>query len=417
MVVNPQLLFQMNGLVVFILFIALVIVYTYKAYQNSRTVSTHKIRLIYGIITFLLVIGFLLMWQRQVDNYASITMIKNICIGLSVALLVSMLITVSAFLLEDIVRIVLWIKRSIQHKKRVVLPARTNTIRVATLAITVLIVSAVLYGVVWGFSHYKVHYVDFAHPDIPTEFDGFTIAQISDTHLGTFGSIKQVQKGLDVLQQQNPDMVVFTGDMVNNKSEEAERYISMFAHIKAPYGKFAVLGNHDYAHYAGNLTEQEQHHDVEKLRKIIGQMGFEILENEHRTIIQSADTIQLVGVENWGLKPFPQYGDLDKSMQETEKKMFTVLLSHDPSHWRHEIVEYVPPIELTLSGHTHGMQFGFEIGDTKWSPIQYRYSDWAGLFEYNNRYLYVNRGFGGIGFPARIGIRPEITVIRLQSEE
>jgi predicted MPP superfamily phosphohydrolase len=416
-VVNPQLLFQMNGFVVFFVIIAILVLYTFRAYIKNKFVSFRVLISVYGVAVTLLIIGFFLMWQRQLDNYASISVLKNVFIGLFVSLLVSLLLTALFFLVEDIVRVLVWITHMVHRKRKLRFPTRSKFFRLATLMLTCIIMVFVLYGTVWGFSHYKIHDIEFRHSSIPQEFDGFTIVHISDTHLGTFGSIQEVKKGLDIVQQQQPDMIVFTGDMVNNVSEEAVSYISLFANLHAPFGKFAVLGNHDYAHYAGNLSDFAQKEDVQKLRDIIEEMGFSILENSHSLIAKDTESIVLAGVENWGMPPFPQYGNISKALEEVESQKFIVLLSHDPSHWRQKVVRDSLDIPLTLSGHTHGMQFGFEIGDFKWSPIQYRYTDWAGLYEYNNRYLYVNRGFGGIGFPARIGIRPEISVITLWAEE
>ncbi|MCF8362831.1 MAG: metallophosphoesterase [Prolixibacteraceae bacterium] len=279
-----------------------------------------------------------------------------------------------------------------------------------------LLLILIMYGTIWGFSNYKTHTVQFQHENIPEAFDGFKIVQISDMHLGTYGSIKQVEKGLKLVKKQQADLIVFTGDMVNNISTEATPYVDVLKNITAPFGKYAILGNHDYAHYAGDLTELKMQTDTENLRKIIKQMGFEMLENEHEVIHKSNDSIILAGVENWGIAPFPQYGDLDKALKGLKNNNFVVLLSHDPSHWDKQVLQHPVDIALTLSGHTHGMQFGIELGGYKWSPVQYRYGKWAGLYQHNKKFLYVNRGFGGIGFPGRVGIRPEITVIELKSK-
>src|SRR5690554_6256904 len=271
----------MNGFVVFFVIIAMLVVYTFRAYKNNKYISTPVLILVYGVFVALLIIGFFLMWQRQIDNYASISILKNVFIGLSVSLFVSLIFSALFFLVEDILRGVVWITYMLRRKRKLNFPSRSKFSKTATLLLTCIITVLVLYGTIWGFSHYKISNVEFIHASIPREFDGFTIVHISDTHLGTFGNIEQVKKGVDIIQQQKPDIIVFTGDMVNNLSDEAIPYIPLFAELKAPYGKYAVLGNHDYAHYAGNLSKIEQEKDVVKLRQLIEQMGFKILENSH----------------------------------------------------------------------------------------------------------------------------------------
>lgn len=219
---------------------------------------------------------------------------------------------------------------------------------------------------------------------------------------------------MNILQNQNPDMVLFTGDLVNNHAGEIEPYLSTLKNIKAPFGKFSVMGNHDYGEYIRWDSQQDKINNVKKIRSHHHAMGFDLLENSNRLIEKDGDSIRLLGVENWGNPPFPQYGDLDRAIKNTKDSEFTVLMSHDPDHWEEKTLKHKKKIHLTLAGHTHGSQFGIEIPGFKWSPVQYKYKRWAGLYEKLDQYLYVNRGFGFLGYPGRVGIWPEITIIELK---
>ena len=229
-------------------------------------------------------------------------------------------------------------------------------------------------------------------------------------------NMSKVKKGFDLLQAQNPDVILITGDMVNNKAIEAKKYIDLMKNLKAPYGKYTIWGNHDYGEYVRWKSEEESMNNLKDLENYEKQMGLEWLNNTNKAIVKNNDTIYIAGVENWGLPPFPQNGNLDKAIENLNSEDFTVLLSHDPTHWREKVLKNEKNVELTLSGHTHGMQFGFEIGNFRWSPVKYKYKDWADLFEENGKYLYVNRGFGCIAYPGRVGIMPEITIIELRKK-
>jgi hypothetical protein len=404
-----------QAIIALIIFLAIGL-YTFYGYLKSFRISMKKLLLIYGVSLAVMITGFSLMWQRQVDNYASVSQFINIFISLSLAVFLALFFSTIIYFIADVIRFLRWGIKSLIRRKNTRFISRSKASGFVAFSFSALLLILIMYGTIWGFTHYKVHTVQFQHEKIPEAFDGFKIVQVSDMHLGTFSSIKQVEKGLELIEKQQADIIVFTGDMVNNISTEASPYIDALKEVTAPFGKYAILGNHDYAHYAGDLTELEMQTDTENLRNIIEQMGFEMLENEHEVIHKSNDSIIVAGVENWGIAPFPQYGDLDKALNGVKNKQFIVLLSHDPSHWDEQVLEYPVDIALTLSGHTHGMQFGIELGGYKWSPVQYRYGKWAGLYQNNKKYLYVNRGFGGIGFPGRVGIRPEITVIELKSK-
>nr|WP_314839029.1 metallophosphoesterase [uncultured Flavobacterium sp.] len=274
---------------------------------------------------------------------------------------------------------------------------------------------SLIYGVTVGKYNYKVIKQRIFFPDLPDAFDGFTITQISDVHSGSFDNPDKIQHAIDLINEQGSDLILFTGDIVNTHAKEMHPWIETFNNInKHEYGKYAVLGNHDYGEYVTWKTEQEKEENFEDIKKLYGQIDFNLLLNEHTFIKKGNDQIALVGVENWGHN-FKQAGDLDKASGLLEKQDFKILMSHDPSHWNKVVQHDKRHFQLTLSGHTHGMQFGIEIpGYFKWSLVQYVYEQWAGLYENVGRYIYVNRGFGFHAYPGRVGIMPEITVIELK---
>jgi predicted MPP superfamily phosphohydrolase len=293
--------------------------------------------------------------------------------------------------------------------------ASSGIFSVAALAFTILIFLFFIHGMIWGKYAYRVIRQTLFFDDLPKTFDGFTLTQISDVHSGSFTNAKAVQKGIDLINAQNADLFVFTGDLVNNKAEEIVPWIGHFSQIKANYGQFSILGNHDYGDYISWNTDLEKRENLQNLKTHHQQLGFRLLLDEHITLEKDGEKLVLLGVENWG-KGFGERGDLQKALAKTENHDFKILLSHDPSHWDEQVKNNPSKIHLTLSGHTHGMQFGIEAFGIKWSPVKYRYPHWAGLKEEFNRFLYVNRGFGFLGFSGRIGIWPEITVIELRKK-
>lgn len=273
-----------------------------------------------------------------------------------------------------------------------------------------------VYGVVFGKYHFKTRTVEVNIKNLPKAFNGFKVVQISDAHLGTFDSISGFNKGIEAVKATKPDLLLFTGDLVNNLATEAEPYIDYFRTLKAKYGKFAILGNHDYADYVQWPNELDKKKNLERLHEIHSEMGFRLLDNEHVKIEKENETFYLAGIENWGLPPFPQHGDLEKALNNIPKSAPTLLMSHDPSHWDAQVKNHKHAIALTMSGHTHGMQFGIDLPFFKWSPVKFKYPKWAGLYSEGKKHLYVNRGFGFLGFPGRSGIRPEITELILRTE-
>ena len=271
-------------------------------------------------------------------------------------------------------------------------------------------------GMARGRTHVKVFRENIQIPTMPEAFNELRIVQLSDIHLaGFYNHPRHIQRVVDSVNRLEPDLICFTGDMVHNFSEELDPFVDILKQLKAPLGKYAILGNHDYGHYFNWKSQEEEAANLERVKSLIREAGFDLLLNENRTISLNGSSISLIGVENWGKPPFPQLGDLDHALEGVHPEHVKILLSHDPSHWDLQVKDK-EDIALTLSGHTHGMQFGIEIGKLKWSPSRWTYKNWAGLYRENGQYLYVNRGLGFTGFPGRVGIRPEITLLTLKSE-
>lgn len=274
---------------------------------------------------------------------------------------------------------------------------------------------AIIYGIYKGKYNYKVFQYTLHFEDLPLAFDGYQITQISDIHSGSFDNMDKVAYAVDLINEQHSDAILFTGDMVNNKAEEMKPYIDIFSRLQAKDGLYSVLGNHDYGDYIHWDSEEAKTKNLEYLKAIQKEIGFDLLLNENRFLERQGERIALIGVENWGAGGFKKAGDLKKAVRSVEKNDFKILMSHDPSHWEKEVINDNNHFHLTLSGHTHGMQFGIEIpGWFKWSPVKWRYKYWAGIYEELGQYINVNRGFGYLAFPGRVGIWPEITVIKLK---
>lgn len=280
--------------------------------------------------------------------------------------------------------------------------------------IAALVFVFILHGVFINKYNFRVREQLVYSDNLPQEFDNYIIIQISDLHIGSFhNNVEQVEKIVELINNENPDLIVFTGDMVSNTASEIDEFLPALSKLKSKDGAMSILGNHDYGEYVKWENEEQRNNNIEELAQKQKELGFLLLKNDNFRIQRENSSIVIVGVENWGKPPFAQYGDLQKSLQGTSITDFVVLLSHDPSHWRGEVLEK-SSVDLTLSGHTHAMQFGYEIGTWQWSPVSFKYKEWGGLYSENQRYLYVNRGTGFIGFPGRVGIRPEITKIILK---
>ncbi len=321
--------------------------------------------------------------------------------------------------LDDFRRLILWFYRKIA-KQKVVSDKSDNRIsrsdfilKSGLIAAAVPAISLPL-GMVIGPYKYTLHFPTVKLPNLPASFNGLKIVQLSDIHAGSFYDKEAVNKGIDLLLQQKPDIIFFTGDLVNNKATEMANYMDVFSRVQAPMGVYSILGNHDYGDYEQWESEEAKAANLDHLKRIHGELGWRLLLDEHVYLERGDDKIALIGVQNWGAG-FHQIGDLKKAYSGVDAPV-QLLLSHDPTHFDEEVKKLYPGIDITFSGHTHGAQMGIETGGFKWSPISLRYSKWAGLYQEDNQYLYVNRGYGFLGYPGRIGIWPEITVMTLTSD-
>lgn len=355
--------------------------------------------------------GIALFIRRDPANYHT----ASLMFSLVIMFLVPTMIFTAILVLGDVFRLIeglISLLPSVGESGADALPSRRKFFSQIGIIAAGIPFVGIAYGILKGKYDYRVHKITLKFPDLPKAFHGFTLTQISDIHSGSFDNPEAVQRGVNLINEQASDLVVFTGDLVNNYAAEIEPWIDTFAQLSAPYGVFSVTGNHDYGEYANWNSHAERAADFTRLQRNHERMGFHLLMNEHVKLEKDGEHISLVGIENWGLPPFPQKGDLNRALVDSTD--FKILLSHDPSHWDAEVLPHQEHIHLTLSGHTHGMQFGIEIPGFKWSPVKYRYPRWAGLYEKAQQYLYVNRGFGFIGFSGRVGIWPEITVITLE---
>ncbi|MBC7904601.1 MAG: metallophosphoesterase [Gemmatimonadaceae bacterium] len=347
-------------------------------------------------------------WPKSVRTYLFATL---------VGIFFAKIIAVVFFLVDDIRRLLQWATGKLLFRNTEGEGFSGQGIARSTfLSWLGLAAGGTLFGsLVYGFSNkynYQVRRVKLAYENLPAAFRGMKLVHISDIHSGSFADKSAVEKGVETILGENPDLIVFTGDLVNDRAAEMNDYIDVFNRLKAPLGVYSTLGNHDYGDYVKWDNLQTKELNLQKLKEVHGQMGWRLLMNEHVVLERGGEQIALLGIENWSSKGrFPKYGKMADAHAGTEKFPFKILMSHDPSHWESEVQPKYGDVDLMLSGHTHGMQFGVEIPGFKWSPVQYMYKQWAGLYESGRQKLYVNRGFGFIGYPGRVGILPEITVI------
>lgn len=391
------------------------------AYQAVRTLTKDQIwarYLYWGLSLAFLVLVILVIINFDRSAGPQHPLFKWM-LGSFVLLFVPKLVISAPLLIEDIMRILVGIagKLTGADTSDAFLPSRRKFISQVALALAAIPFAGILHGMLKGKYNYRVIKKTLFFPDLPEEFDGLTISQISDVHSGSFDNAEKIAYGIDLINQQESDLILFTGDLVNNQADEMEPWKEIFARLKAPLGKYSILGNHDYGDYSEWPSPEAKQANMEKLYRTHAEIGFDLLRNENRIIERNGQSIRLVGVENWG-KGFVQHGDLDRALEGTSAEEFHILMSHDPSHFDEIVKKHPKKMSLTLSGHTHGMQFGIEIpGLIRWSPVKYRYPKWAGLYEEAGRYLYVNRGFGFLAFPGRVGIWPEITVLEFKRGE
>lgn len=369
---------------------------------------------IYFFSLLVMVVGIITLFTSFSGGYSKAGWAQNMVLGLVVTFFVTKLVYIAYLALVDAESVITYIVRRLSPDSGNPSLQRRKILKQIGVIVAAVPFTSFLYGVLKGRYDYRLHKVSLSFPDLPPAFDGFKIVQISDVHSGSFDNMAAVKKGIEKIQKQGADLILFTGDMINNLAEEVEPYIGLFGSLKAPFGKYAVLGNHDYGEYVAWESAEAKAQNLVKLSKHHQAMGFELLNNAQVALKKGNEQIKLVGVENWGKKPFPQKGDLNQAFAQSQPEDFSILMSHDPSHWDLKVLEFPQKVHLTLSGHTHGMQMGVEIPGFKWSPVKYRYDKWAGLYKKAEQYLYVNRGFGFIGFPGRVGIWPEITLMELK---
>ncbi len=361
-------------------------------------------------------VAVLLLWMFG-DPYRYSAATRNWIITCLMATYFSKVVGLLFLFVDDFQRGLRWLV-GLFYKESSDLPGesitRSEFLSKAALVATAVPFGTMAFGILTGAHDYRVKRLTIKLPNLPKSFDGIKIGQISDIHSGSFWNKTAVQGGVEMMLKEKPDVIFFTGDLVNNETSEVREYIPVFEKLKAPMGVYSVTGNHDYGDYRQWDTKEAKAKNFQDLIHSHKLLGFDLLMNEHRFLQQGNDRIAIIGNENWGGGRFPKYGKLDQAYAGTEEAPVKLLLSHDPSHWDLQVRPTYSDIDLMLAGHTHGFQFGVEIGNLKWSPSQYVYKQWAGLYQQGDQYLYVNRGFGYLGYPGRIGMPPELTVIELK---
>ena len=398
-----------------------IIIYTlidFYALQAIRTLTKNSwITGIYLFVSLVVIVSLYFLLNSNSSTHFSQPPISYL-FGIFLALTISKILVIIFMLGEDITRLISGFYFKIfTNEQNFYIPSRRKFLSTLALGAAAIPFSALLYGMIKGKYNFKVLKYELEFTDLPEAFDGFTMTQISDIHSGSFDNKNKISYAVDLINQQDSDAIFFTGDLVNNVADEMDDWKELFSNLSAKEGVFSVLGNHDYGDYVRWNSKEEKLKNLDKLKKIQSEMGWNLLLNENFYIKRKNQKIAIVGVENWGENGFKQAGDLDVACKNINNSDFKVLLSHDPSHWKSRVKDDDRNFQLTLSGHTHGMQFGIEIpGWIKWSPVKYRYENWAGIYEEKGRFINVNRGFGFLGYPGRVGIWPEITVIKLKKK-
>ena len=411
---------RMTTLIFFGLLFLLIDYYVFQAIkivsEDWSPVSKNIVRIGFWVPT-VLSIGALLWWTLG-DPYQVSAGTRNWILTGLVAMYFSKVFAVVVLFIDDLYRGVRWLVSFFYKGPSGDLPGEAIT-RSEFLSKTALVAAAVpfgtmVYGVVSGAHDYRVRKKTIYLPNLPKAFDGVKIGQLSDIHSGSFFNKTAVKGGIEMMLNEKPDILFCKGDLVNNESAEVKDYIDIFNKLKAPLGVFSVTGNHDYGDYHQWPSLQAKQKNFKDLIEAHRLLGFNLLMNEHKFIETGGEKLAILGIENWGGGRFAKYGKLDQAYAGTEDAPVKLLLSHDPSHWDAQVRPLYPDIDIAFAGHTHGFQFGIELGNIKWSPSQYAYKQWAGLYQEGSQYLYVNRGFGYLGYPGRIGMPPELTIIELK---
>ena len=396
----------------FIILLAVFFIIEIYVYQAIRNITTNNyIRIGYWVFT-LLAYGIILYWILTFNRASRDHQQIQLMVSAMMIFVLPKLLSVIFLLIGDFTRFVEFGFKYFTAKENY-FPERRKFISTTALAAAGIFSALAIDGIIFGKYRHTVRKVKLRFKNLPENFKGYKIVQISDVHSGSFFNPQKLQKAIDLINEQDADVVLFTGDMVNNYADEFKPFIPLFKRIKAKDGKFSILGNHDYGDYGAWNSREEKAQNIPNLKNYQAEAGFKLLRNENIALEKNGEKIYLLGVENWGIKPFPQYGDLDKALKGVPEDAIKVLMSHDPTHFDEVVKKHKTNVHLTLSGHTHGMQFGLDLKNIKWSPVKFKYKKWADLYESEGKYLYVNRGFGVIAYPGRVGINPEITVIEL----
>ena len=413
------------NLLFFCIFFLAIDVYFWQAFKSNFLISV-KLTPILKWIYWLLSILAIVLIVYSMSNYQNTDAPKYLIVVRAIvfSFYIAKIIACFPLLLDDFIRIVKWIFSWI--KPKILIDESSHKISRSSFLKNMSVVSGALlfgimtWGIIVGRFNYKKHRIKVALNKWPKNLNGLKIIQISDLHLGSFTSTEPVRDIIELINEENADIIVFTGDLVNNNYWEADDFIPHLAKLKAKYGKYSIMGNHDYGDYLGIdkrtvAGKKEWDENLAKFHEVHKKIGFDLLLNENRKVEINGSTFNLIGVENWGSGRFSKYGDFEKSISGLDSNSTSILLSHDPSHWDAQVRSHDFPIELQLSGHTHGMQFGIELGSFKWSPAKYRYPQWAGMYSKSTKNLYVNRGLGHLGYAGRVGIYPEITIFDINS--
>lgn len=399
-----------------IIFIVVFLIINLYAFQVIRTLTRNNwLILVYALLSIIILVHFIYQWN-QPNPSGGFNNGRGYALGFVLAFMAANLIGTLFMFGEDIGRFLIALyNKFFTTSDSFNFPSRRKFISQLALGLATIPFASLLYGMYQGKYNYKVLKYTLHFEDLPDAFDGYRITQISDIHSGSFDNKEKIEYAIDLINEQETDTVFFTGDLVNNMAKEMEPWKDTFSKIRATDGVYSVLGNHDYGDYIQWEDDRAKMANLDAVKQVHQEMGWNLMLNEHKLIEKNGQKIALVGVENWGTGGFKKKGDLDKAGKGLNPEDFKILLSHDPSYWQEKIKNDPNNYQLTLSGHTHGMQFGIEIpGWFKWSPVQYRYENWAGIYEEFGRYINVNRGFGYLAYPGRVGIWPEITVIELR---
>lgn len=412
----------MSKIWLILFFVFLFVAVDYYVFQAVTSVTKNLsapwrsgLRIAFWVPTVLSLIA--LFWWAFGDPYQVSANARNWIITGLVGVYFSKLFAVLFLFVDDLQRGVRWVAGYFSKGATGDLPGeaipRSEFLSKAALVAASIPMGAFAYGIISGAHDYRIRRITLTLKNLPNAFDGLRIGQISDIHSGSFWDKTAVKGGVEMLMQEKPEVIFFTGDLVNNETKEVKDYFDTFNKLRAPLGVFSITGNHDYGDYKRWETKELKQQNFKDLVEAHKLLGYDLLLNEHRFIEMGGEKLAIIGIENWGTR-FQKYGKLDRAYVGTDEAAVKLLLSHDPTHWDAEIRPQYPDIDATFSGHTHGFQFGVEVPGFRWSPVQYVYNQWGGLYQEGDQYLYVNRGFGYLGYPGRVGMPPELTIFELK---